>query len=180
MLLPTAPGVLFANLQYVHNLGRTQKIQDRQGGPPNPVKLQPGDSPSITFGIGFALERPRGSDLELSADARFRRLCQRSGDPGSPYSYGTFNFGLGYQISQSMRLNVSVGDRRRPEHAGREGAVRAAVQILSLTARALLPRGGPSTCRLRRSSSSRCSGAPSAARFSVRPRAALAEPRWAR
>ena len=29
--------------------------------------------------------------------------------PGSPYSYGTFNFGLGYQISQSMRLNVSVG-----------------------------------------------------------------------
>ena len=55
VLLPTAPGVLFANLQYVHNLGRTQKIQDRAGGPANPVKLQPGDSPSITFGIGFAL-----------------------------------------------------------------------------------------------------------------------------
>jgi hypothetical protein len=29
--------------------------------------------------------------------------------PGSPYSYGTFNFGLGYQISQALRLNVSVG-----------------------------------------------------------------------
>ena len=28
---------------------------------------------------------------------------------GSPYSFGTFNFGLGYQISDALRLNVSVG-----------------------------------------------------------------------
>src|SRR6202008_1771239 len=29
---PTAPGVLFANLQLQHNLGRTQPIQDRPSG----------------------------------------------------------------------------------------------------------------------------------------------------
>ena len=109
VLLPTAPGVLFANLQYVHNLGRTQKIQDRQGGPPNPVKLQPGDSPSITFGIGFALNDRSALTLSYQQTHVFAAFANGQEIPGSPYSYGTFNFGLGYQISQSLRLNVSVG-----------------------------------------------------------------------
>jgi hypothetical protein len=41
--------------QKQHNLARTQPIQDRAGGPATPVNLQPGESPAITFGIGFAL-----------------------------------------------------------------------------------------------------------------------------
>jgi hypothetical protein len=52
VLLPTAPGVLFANLQWQHNLARTQPIQDRQGGPPTPVNLQPGEAPAITLALG--------------------------------------------------------------------------------------------------------------------------------
>jgi hypothetical protein len=109
VLLPTAPGVLFANLQYVHNLGRTQKIQDRQGGPPTPVKLQPGESPSITFGIGFALNDRAALTLSYQQTHVFAAYANGREIPGSPYSYGTFNFGLGYQISQALRLNVSVG-----------------------------------------------------------------------
>ena len=109
VLLPTAPGVLFANLRYVHNLGRTQKIQDRQGGPPNPVKLQPGESPSITFGIGFALNDRAALTLSYQQTHVFAAYANGREIPGSPYSYGTFNFGLGYQISQALRLNVSVG-----------------------------------------------------------------------
>jgi hypothetical protein len=109
VLLPTAPGVLFANLQYVHNLGRTQKIQDRQGGPPTPVKLQPGESPSITFGIGFALNDRAALTLSYQQTHVFAAYANGREIPGSPYSYGTFNFGLGYQISQALRLNLSVG-----------------------------------------------------------------------
>ena len=109
VLLPTAPGVLFANLQYVHNLGRTQKIQDRQGGPATPVKLQPGESPSITFGIGFALNDRAALTLSYQQTHVFPAYANGNEIPGSAYSYGTFNFGLGYQISQALRLNVSVG-----------------------------------------------------------------------
>jgi hypothetical protein len=109
VLLPTAPGVLFANLQYVHNFGRTQNIQDRAGGPPTPVNLQPGESPSITFGIGFALNDRSALTLSYQQTHVFAAYANGQEIPGSPYSYGTFNFGLGYQISQSTRLNLSVG-----------------------------------------------------------------------
>jgi hypothetical protein len=109
VLLPTAPGVLFANLQFVHNLGRTQKIQDRGGGPPTSVNLQPGESPSLTFGIGFALNDRSALTLSYQQTHVFAASANGREIPGSPYSYGTFNFGLGYQISQALRLNVSVG-----------------------------------------------------------------------
>jgi hypothetical protein len=109
VLLPTAPGVLFANLQYVHNFGRAQKIQDRAGGPPTPVNLQPGESPSITFGIGFALNDRAALTLSYQQTHVFAAYANGREIPGSPYSYGTFNFGLGYQISQALRLNLSVG-----------------------------------------------------------------------
>lgn len=109
VLLPTAPGVLFANLQFVHNLARTQKIQDRNGGPPSSVNLQPGESPSITFGIGFALNDRAALTLSYQQTHVFAAYANGREITGSPYSFGTFNFGLGYQISQALRLNVSVG-----------------------------------------------------------------------
>jgi hypothetical protein len=109
VLLPTAPGVLFANLQLQHNLARTQPIQDRAGGPATPVNLQPGESPAITFGIGFALNDRAALTLSYQQTHVFTAYANGQPITGSPYSYGTFNFGLGYQISQSTRLNFSVG-----------------------------------------------------------------------
>ncbi|MBV9017783.1 MAG: hypothetical protein JO058_19210 [Alphaproteobacteria bacterium] len=109
VLLPTAPGVLFANLQYLHDLERTQPIRDRQGGPPTPVKLQPGESPSVTFGIGFALNDRAALTLSYQQTHVFTAYADGQPITGSPYSFGTFNFGLGYQISQALRLNLSVG-----------------------------------------------------------------------
>jgi cell division protein FtsB len=109
VLLPTAPGVLFANLQWQHNLARTQPIQDRQGGPPTPVNLQPGEAPAITFGIGFALNDRSALTLSYQQTHVFPAYANGQEITGSPYSFGTFNFGLGYQISQSTRLNLSVG-----------------------------------------------------------------------
>ena len=109
VLLPTAPGVLFANLQFQHNLARTQPVQNPAGGPATPVSLQPGEAPAITFGIGFALNDRAALTLSYQQTHVFTAYENGRAIPGSPYSYGTFNFGLGYQISQSTRLNLSVG-----------------------------------------------------------------------
>lgn len=109
VLLPTAPGVLFANLQWQHNIARTQPIQDRAGGPPTQVNLQPGEAPAITFGIGFALNDRSALTLSYQQTHVFTAYANGQAITGSPYSFGTFNFGLGYQISQSTRLNLSVG-----------------------------------------------------------------------
>jgi hypothetical protein len=109
LLLPTPPGVLFANLQFQHNLARTQRVQNPAGGPATPVNLQPGESPAITFGIGFALNDRAALTLSYQQTHVFTAYENGQAIAGSPYSYGTFNFGLGYQISQSTRLNFSVG-----------------------------------------------------------------------
>jgi len=109
VLLPTAPGVLFANLQLQHNLARTQPVQNLAGGPATPVNLQPGESPAITFGIGFALNDRAALTLSYQQTHVFTAYANGQPITGSPYSFGTFNFGLGYQISQSTRLNLSVG-----------------------------------------------------------------------
>ena len=109
VLLPTAPGVLFANLQDQHNFGWTQPIQDRQGGPPTPVYLQPGESSAVTFGIGFALNDRAALTFSYQQTHVFSAFANHQEVAASPYSFGTFNFGLGYQISQSTRLNLSVG-----------------------------------------------------------------------
>jgi hypothetical protein len=109
MLLPTAPGVLFANAQFQHNFAGAQPIQSLTGGPATMVNLQPGESPAFTFGIGFALNDQAA--LTLSYQQTYVFTAYSDGQPisGSAYAYGTFNFGLGYQISQSTRLNLSVG-----------------------------------------------------------------------
>jgi hypothetical protein len=109
VLLPTAPGVLFANLQLQHNLARTQPVQNLAGGPATPVNLQPGESPAITFGIGFALNDRAALTFSYQQTHVFTAYADGKPIAGSPYSFGTFNFGLGYQISQSTRLNLSVG-----------------------------------------------------------------------
>jgi hypothetical protein len=109
VLLPTAPGVLFANLQLQHNLARTQPLQNPAGGSPTLVNLQPGEAPSITFGIGFALNDRAALTLSYQQTHVFTAYANGQPITGSPYSFGTFNFGLGYQISQSTRLNLSVG-----------------------------------------------------------------------
>ncbi len=109
VLMPTAPGVLFANIQDTHNFGRTVGIQSAQGGPATPAFLQPGENPAITFGIGFALNDRAALTFSYQQEHVFTAFEDHQAIQGSPYSFGTFNFGLGYQISQSTRLNLSVG-----------------------------------------------------------------------
>ena len=109
MLLPTAPGVLFANVQDIHNFGRTVTIQNPGGGPGTATLLQPGENPAVTFGIGFSLNDRAALTFSYQQQHVFTAFANHQAIQGSPYSFGTFNFGLGYQISQSTRINLSVG-----------------------------------------------------------------------
>ncbi len=109
VLYPTAPGVLFANLLYIDNLARTVNIQSTSGGPPTPAKLKPGQALALTFGIGFALNDRASMTLSYQQEHVFTAYENGAPIVGSPYSFGTFNFGLGYEISRSTRVNVSVG-----------------------------------------------------------------------
>jgi hypothetical protein len=109
VLLPTAPGVLFTNVQLQHNFARKQPVQNPGAGPASTVNLQPGESPAITFGIGFALNDEAALTLSYQQTHVFTAYSDGQSIAGSSYSYGTFNFGFGYQISQSTRFNLSAG-----------------------------------------------------------------------
>ena len=109
LLFPTAPGVLFANIQDQHNFGASTEVQDRAGGPAIPVYLQPGESPAVTFGIGFSLNDRAALTFSYQQPHVFSAFANHQAVQGSPYSFGTFNLGLGYQISRSTRINLSVG-----------------------------------------------------------------------
>jgi hypothetical protein len=50
-----------------------------------------------------------GSRSSYQQQHVFAAFANHQAIQGSPYSFGTFNFGLGYQISQSTRINLSVG-----------------------------------------------------------------------
>ena len=109
VLYPTAPGVLFGNLLYIDNLGRTVNIQNPGGGPPTSANVKPGQALAITFGIGFALNDRTSLTLSYQQEHVFTAYENSQPIAGSAYSFGTFNFGLGYEISRSTRVNVSVG-----------------------------------------------------------------------
>ena len=59
--------------------------------------------------MGFALNDRAALTLSYQQTHVFTAYSDGQPITGSPYSYGTFNFGLGYQISQSTRFNFSVG-----------------------------------------------------------------------
>ena len=105
VLLPTAPGVLFANIQLQHNISRTQPIQDRQGGPPTQVNLQPGEAPAVTFGIGFALNDRAALTLSYQQTHVFSAFANGQTITGSAYSFGTFNLGRDIR-SRSQRGSI--------------------------------------------------------------------------
>lgn len=109
VIYPTAPGTLFANLQYTNNLGQRVSIKSFDGGPSTPVDLTPGEALALTFGIGFALNDK--ASLSLSYQQQHVFSSQQGGRniPGSSYSFGSFNFGVGYELSERTRVNANIG-----------------------------------------------------------------------
>lgn len=109
LLYPTAPGILFANLLYIHNFGRTVDVQDPGGGPAVAADAKPGDAVAATFGIGFALNDETTFTLSYQQEHVFGATFNHVAVKGSAYDFGTFNFGIGYQLSKSTTINLGVG-----------------------------------------------------------------------
>ena len=106
---PTAPGVLFTNIQYIKSFSNTFTIPNVGGGPGTPVKLSPGSAVAATFGLGFALNDKASMTLSYQEEHVFPARAGGSQIPGSSYDFGTFNFGLGYTLSPTTSLNLGVG-----------------------------------------------------------------------
>lgn len=106
---PTAPGVLFANIQYIKNFSHSFTLPNTGGGPGSPVDLSPGMALAATFGLGFALNDKASMTLSYQEEHVFPASADGRQLAGSAYDFGTFNFGLGYAFSQRTSLNVGVG-----------------------------------------------------------------------
>ncbi|WP_284258504.1 hypothetical protein [Acidocella aquatica] len=105
---PTAPGVLFGNLQYIYNFSRTFNILGSSGVSVR-ENLQPGSAVAATFGMGFALNDKASMTLSYQQEHVFGSSVSNRSIPGSAYDFGTFNFGLGYAINARTNFNIGVG-----------------------------------------------------------------------
>lgn len=109
VIYPTAPGTLFANLLYTNNLGRRVSVRSTDGGPPTAIDLTPGEAVGLTVGIGFALNDRASLTLSYQQQHVFSSLQNGQTIRGSSYSFGSFNFGIGYELSERLRVNANVG-----------------------------------------------------------------------
>jgi hypothetical protein len=109
ILYPTAPGVLFANLLYIKNIAATVDLPNLGGGPPTATALSPGDAVAATFGIGFAMNDQTSLTLSYQQEHVFGAFADRKPIKGSDYDFGSFNFGVGYEISKRVSINLGVG-----------------------------------------------------------------------
>lgn len=105
---PTAPGVLFGNLQYIYNFSRSFNILTSSGGLAR-ENLEPGGAVAATFGMGFALNDKASMTLSYQQEHVFGSSANNHAIPGSAYDFGTFNFGLGYAINARTNFNIGVG-----------------------------------------------------------------------
>ena len=105
---PTAPGVLFGNLEYVYNFSRTFNLLSSSGGTAR-ENLEPGSAVAATFGMGFALNDKASMTLSYQQEHVFGSSVNNRSIPGSAYDFGTFNFGLGYAINARTNFNIGVG-----------------------------------------------------------------------
>lgn len=106
---PTAPGVLFGNLQYIENFSRSFNIPSPAGGAAIHENLSPGSAVAATFGLGFALNDKASMTFSYQEEHVFGSSANGQSLAGSSYDFGTFNFGLGYTISPTTSVNLGVG-----------------------------------------------------------------------
>jgi hypothetical protein len=109
MLIPTSPGVLFANILYGLNFSRNVEIANRAGGAPTPANLNPGNFISVTFGIGFALNDKTSMTFSYQQEHVWETTEDGAGLAGSSYDFGTFNFGVGVQVARNIAVNIGAG-----------------------------------------------------------------------
>lgn len=129
MLYPTSPVILFANLKYVYNFGRTVSIQNPGGGAPVKAKLQPGNGIGLSFGMGFSLNNRASFSVGYEEDQYFDEQQNGQSIKGTAYDAGAFDFGLGYQITHNASLNVGVSIGVGPNSPAAQIVVRLPISL---------------------------------------------------
>jgi hypothetical protein len=107
VLYPSDPVVLFANASYLYNIARDV---DQTFGSVTVGNVDPGDSISGGFGMGFALN-PRFSyslgyshAYVMETETELNNTVQRS----SALQVGTLQFGMSFRASERTTLSTSV------------------------------------------------------------------------
>lgn len=108
VIYPTAPGTLFANLLYTNSIGRRVQLRSASGGPSMTLDLTPGQVVGLTAGIGFALNERASLSLSYQQQHVFEASQNGQVLRGSAYNFGSFNFGVGYELSERTRVNANV------------------------------------------------------------------------
>lgn len=106
---PTDPGVIFGNIQYIKNFSRTLDVQNPAGGAGIPENLQPGSAVDATFGLGFAMNDKASMTFSYEQEHVFGASVNNRAIVGSSYDIGTFNFGVGYELSKRTNVNLGIG-----------------------------------------------------------------------
>ena len=109
MFYATDPGVIFGNIQYIKNFSRSFNVPNPGGGAATPENLQPGSAVTATFGLGFALNEQASMTFSYEQEHVFGASINNLSVRGSSYDFGTFNFGLGYQVNRRTSINIGVG-----------------------------------------------------------------------
>ncbi|HTH96366.1 MAG TPA: transporter [Stellaceae bacterium] len=109
VLYPSDPIILFGNLRYIHNIPRTVNVQSSTGDAPTPTSLHPGDGIGANFGLGFAFNEKASLSLSYEEVHVFNSSSNHVSIGGSSYDLGTLNFGLGYQLTPKVSVNLSAG-----------------------------------------------------------------------
>lgn len=107
MLYPTDPAVIFANLSYNHNIAR--EIGETYGTV-TIGEVNPGDSISMGFGFGFALNNRFSYSLGYShsyvfpTTSELNDLVQRS----TELQVGSLSLGMSFRTTERMTVSTSV------------------------------------------------------------------------
>ena len=123
VLLPTAPGRIVRQPPVAAQPRRGHSRSRTAGRPADPVNLQPGEAPAITFGIGFALNDRSALTLSYQQTHVFPPMPM-----GRRYRITLFVRNIQFRPRLSDfaidEAQPERRDRRRSEHAGRESTAR--------------------------------------------------------
>lgn len=101
MIYPSDPAVYFANLGYLYNMERD--IGGVYG------TIDPGDSVSFSFGMGFAINERTSYSLSYSHSTVFKTLQNGVAVPNSDVlQVGALDLGYSFRLNEMTNLNFNV------------------------------------------------------------------------
>lgn len=101
-IMPSDPVVFYANLGYMFNFERD--IGGTVG------EIDPGDSVSASFGMGFSINERSSFSLGYSHDTVFKTEQNGNNIPNSQVlQVGVLNIGYAYTITPKVNLNFNIG-----------------------------------------------------------------------